>query len=334
MKYKITFILFLLLLLAYNFDNPIKRLVFGNEDGRICYNRSLKNAAFGENISFEKILKQRRDLLSTASARTTERPIPKISHHTWITKADSPKEINPKDLEYIKRTLRFASKDDGWTNIFWTNNQKLIPNTIKELSEFGVIVKELNHSNIKNFSKIEQIYTKAFDYNLSMPNDIVSYSILEEYGGVYFDVDYELKKSINDLLNKYSFLVFEDSKKNLYIAHGIIAAIPKHPVVNEAIELMIRNFSNVRPDYVAFACHDRAFTVSATGPAMLSIAFFNKANKGHGLNDTFMTNNINLYSNIPHILHNSIGRDHGSNNWKKKGESTLYPHCRKCIKLK
>lgn len=159
--------------------------LFSGSNPKTCYNRSLMNATMGENINYDDIFIQRQDILSKAYKRTTTHPIPKISHHIWITNANNPKEINAKNIDHIKKTFKFMSKDNGWSNIFWTNNKNLIPATIAELSEFNIEIKEINSSNLKNFSNIEKLYNKSFDYNLAMPTDIASYAILAEYGGIY-----------------------------------------------------------------------------------------------------------------------------------------------------
>jgi hypothetical protein len=304
-----------------------------DNSGKICYNRSLNNAAVGENIKFNDIINHRKKLLTDHVNKKTYAEIPKISHHIWLTSIESPKEISSQDLMYIKKTLSLINEKSGWKNIFWTNNKNLVPNTIKELSEYNIIIKEINYENIQNFASIEKIYLESFNYNFAMPSDIISYMILQEFGGVYFDVDYELKQPIDNLLRKYSFLAHEEPMDNLYIGNALIGAIPNHPIINEALNLVKRNFSDNAPDYVTFACHDRAFTISGVGPAMFSIAFYNKANYSKGLNDIFLTDNTNLYNNFQIIAHSPIGVHYGSNTWKKNDEEKIYDYCRQCIRL-
>lgn len=150
----------------------------------------------------------------------------------------------------------------------------------------------------------------------------------------YIDVDYELYQLLDQLLNQYSFLAHEEPMKNLYIGNAFIAASANHPIINESIALVKRNFSSDAPEYVSLACHDRDFTISAVGPVALSLAFFDKANSNDEYNDTFMTNNKELYENGNFILHQDIGKHYGSNTWKKDNESVMYPHCQECVKLK
>lgn len=84
---------------------------FNGSNPNTCYNRSLMNATMGENINYDDIFIQRQDILSKAHKRTTTHPIPKISHHIWITNANNPKEINAKNIDHIKKTFKFISQD-------------------------------------------------------------------------------------------------------------------------------------------------------------------------------------------------------------------------------
>jgi mannosyltransferase OCH1-like enzyme len=299
----------------------------------ICYNRSLMTASVGEWIEYQEFFRHRLDILKNQSSRTSIHPIPKISHHIWLTSAENPKNVDQQCIEYIKNTLKLVSKDAGWRNIFWTNNRNLIKETIENLDEFGIEVKEINEANLKSFNDIKAIYEKSFEYNLAMPSDIASYVILHEYGGVYFDIDYELKQSMDHLMEKYSFIAHEEPMKNLYIGNAFIAASVNHPIISESLGLLYRNFSKQAPEYISRACHDRAFTISAVGPIVMTLAFYHKANWSDEYNDIFVTDNVSLYEDVEVILHDKLGVHYGANTWKKENEQDIYPYCKTCLKF-
>ncbi len=79
--------------------------------------------------------------------------------------------------------------------------------------------------------------------------DVFRFEILKNEGGIYLDVDVELLKPLDDLLNLSCFTGFENAN---YVAPGLIMAAEKgHPFIKEMCELYYKqkfdlsNISNI-----------------------------------------------------------------------------------------
>lgn len=72
-------------------------------------------------------------------------------------------------------------------------------------------------------------------------SDYFRLKIIEEYGGIYLDIDVELLKPIDDLLEFDGYMGFELSDKH-YIASGLgFGAIPNNPIIKK----MKENYENI-----------------------------------------------------------------------------------------
>jgi mannosyltransferase OCH1-like enzyme len=78
-----------------------------------------------------------------------------------------------------------------------------------------------------------------------MKSDILRYEILNKYGGLYVDTDFECLKSFDDLLHLNFFTgVGYDTVMQLYI--GLIACIPEHPIIKNCVMNMSTNYSGTK----------------------------------------------------------------------------------------
>lgn len=73
--------------------------------------------------------------------------------------------------------------------------------------------------------------------NMGMKSDILRYEILNQFGGIYADTDFECLRSFNDLmyLNFFTSLSY-DLEMQLYI--GLIACMPDHPIIKRCLTNM------------------------------------------------------------------------------------------------
>lgn len=68
-------------------------------------------------------------------------------------------------------------------------------------------------------------------------SDVLRFKILKEYGGIYLDVDVELLKSLDDLLENKCFMGFEKWGSNIAVAPGLVIGAEKgHTFLNDMIE--------------------------------------------------------------------------------------------------
>lgn len=75
--------------------------------------------------------------------------------------------------------------------------------------------------------------------NFGKASDYLRLYYLYEYGGIYMDADSKIVKSLDDVLDHEMFVCEEE---NMFIANGIIGAVPKHPMIKHYMELIETNF--------------------------------------------------------------------------------------------
>lgn len=132
--------------------------------------------------------------------------IPKKIHFIWIGNNEIP--ISSKN--YIKNWLEIYN---DYEIIIWNDKMvddcNLIPDFLKD------------------------IYYKS-KLNVVFKCDILRYLIINKYGGLYFDVDFECIKKIPDYFLNFNFL--GGIQNNGEVAIGFFAAKPNTLILNETIE--------------------------------------------------------------------------------------------------
>lgn len=91
-------------------------------------------------------------------------------------------------------------------------------------------IKEWNESNfdINCCAYVQEAYTAK---KWAFVSDYARFWILYNYGGIYFDTDVEILKSINPIIDKGSFMAWEENGENIegpYVAPGLGLAFEKH----------------------------------------------------------------------------------------------------------
>lgn len=92
--------------------------------------------------------------------------------------------------------------------------------------------------NEDNFDVNSTPYTKeAYEARkFAFVSDVVRLKALKDYGGIYFDVDFEVYKPFDSLLDYKAFAGFEGSKHNP-VMMGVIASEPEGKWVSEQLSL-------------------------------------------------------------------------------------------------
>lgn len=88
-------------------------------------------------------------------------------------------------------------------------------------------------------------------------SDLLRYELLEQYGGVYVDCDFECKRPLDDLLRQVHggmFAAWEDP--GVWVNNAIMGAVPEHPVATMLIdgleEHVVENLApGVRPNVLS-----------------------------------------------------------------------------------
>lgn len=126
--------------------------------------------------------------------------IPKIIHYCWFGKGQMP--------ELVQTCIAsWHTHMPDWEFRLWTEDNF-------EINEAPQYVRE---------AYIAKKYAFVSDY--------VRLWALEQYGGLYMDVDFEVYKPFDDLMEQYdAFAGYEGSKRNP-VMMGVIAAKAHHPFV-------------------------------------------------------------------------------------------------------
>jgi mannosyltransferase OCH1-like enzyme len=109
-------------------------------------------------------------------------------------------------------------------------------------------------------------YDKAT--NQGMKSDILRYEILQQFGGIYVDTDFECLKPFDDLmyLDFFTSLSY-DVEMQLYI--GLIACTANHPVIEECVDKLT----------TAYRGDSSSVIMSATGAYHFTKCFLSKIKK-------------------------------------------------------
>ncbi len=136
--------------------------------------------------------------------------IPKVIHYCWFGGNPIPKEY----CRYMESWGRFMPDYE-----------------IKRWDE--------NNFDVQAYPFTRKAYATG---KMAFVSDYARLKILYENGGVYFDTDVEVLKSIDPLLDKGGFMGFEKNTNAnagdlLNVALGLGFAVePKHPIIREIIE--------------------------------------------------------------------------------------------------
>lgn len=205
--------------------------------------------------------------------------IPLITHRIWLTNPDSPKDLPDNYFEWATFSMRKMPSSEGWIHNLWIQDKKLLPLTVSKAKKLGIRIQVISKELGTKF-KGNRIFQQALSANkFGQASDILRCSILYAQGGIYPDTDYLLAQSPLFLNRTYDFFAGIEPMSAL-VANSFIAAKPAHPIIDEALRLMVRNFSDKAPRYIKDIDPNSGFkTIQTTGPGMFSLAVFKGAGK-------------------------------------------------------
>ncbi|HGS4830246.1 TPA: glycosyltransferase family 32 protein [Vibrio cholerae] len=103
----------------------------------------------------------------------------------------------------------------------------------KHCPDYEIIRWDESNSDLNSCNFVRQAYLAK---KWAFVSDYIRLKIIEEHGGIYLDIDVELLKSLDPLLEHQGFMGFEQSKPYC-VATGLgFGAIPHHPVIKSLIE--------------------------------------------------------------------------------------------------
>ena len=149
-------------------------------------------------------LRERYEAINPSKIEQQDEPIiPKTIHQIWIG-GKLPAKYNP-----LRKTWQDIHPD--WEYKLWTDEE----------------VKDLEMVNRDLFEKAQNIGQKA---------DILRLEILNQFGGLYVDMDFECVHPFDQLNHTYTFYTGLNHTRIFELANGLIACTPGHPLVQRMIE--------------------------------------------------------------------------------------------------
>ncbi|MBQ0004130.1 MAG: hypothetical protein KBT21_11410 [Treponema sp.] len=159
-------------------------------------------------------------------------PIPHIIHHIWLG-SKLPDQYKP----FIET---FKKYNPDWQFILW-DEEKIL--------------------SLQNFTSKKDYLTAS---NYGMKSDIARYAILKEYGGFYFDTDFECLKNLSPISDKSSFISCLQFTDKIEFGNAMIACCAHHPLI-EKISSSIKGINS----------SDILEIINTTGPGFLTNMIMN-----------------------------------------------------------
>ncbi len=196
-----------------------------------------------------------------------------------------------KTIEDVDRWLLLSSRYDSWI-ARRDGPQKPIPRTIHQIWIGGILPERYagfahswaainpgfeyrlwNEDSIRRVldERVGAIFEKTV--NVGAKSDIARYAILERFGGLYADTDFECLRPVAPLVDRTSFLAGITVDQSPQLMNSLMGAAPGHPFLRFLLDSLKDPLLSVK---------DKA-VLGSTGPHFLSRKFF----EGHSLTGDF-----------------------------------------------
>ncbi len=161
--------------------------------------------------------------------------IPKIIHYCWFGRGEMPELV-------VKCITSWHRYMPDWEYRLWTEDS--LTQTLKEPTPNPSLKGRgqnppINPQNSRDNDWLEfmpaYVQEAYAAKKYAFVSDYVRLWVLEREGGLYMDVDFEVYKPFDDLMDKYdAFAGYEGSKRNP-VMMGVIAAKAHHPWIQEML---------------------------------------------------------------------------------------------------
>lgn len=209
--------------------------------------------------------------------------IPLITHHIYFTAPGSSAKLTQYHIENLKITFNKLNALGGdWQHNIWTNNPDLFPEDLKAMANVRSIDEFADNQFydhiIKSIAKGNE--SKAY---LAEGSDIARLLVMQKFGGIYTDMDYEIynPKALLDLMHRFDFIAGRDQANILrFYGNSFLLAKPNHLVLNDALFLLQRNLTLApdAPDYIRYPASELG-RIYSNGPPLITFAYFRKNNQ-------------------------------------------------------
>lgn len=247
----------------------------------------MKYVCAQESIDPEDFYRQRLRLYEAFKLESiVERPLPYIPRiplnlfSIWLTNLSNPKEPDQELIDLALGSSRINKHKDGWNHFFLVQNPDIFPQTKKALA--GSDVRLVSFAELLGSLSLESELAEAIaDRKFGMASDILRVEALVKMGGGYLDIDLQTLHSLKLYFYMYHSM-FGIEPMSEFIGNAFMAASPGHPIMQEMIRLISRNFALRRADNKTFYSAiptDGFSTIVQTGPCVSTVAFYNAANR-------------------------------------------------------
>ncbi len=221
--------------------------------------------------------------------KSEEAKMPYLVHQIWLTSSDNPKEIREQDLKIALETKEtFAKAPVAWQQIVWTNDKTLFPKTVKILEENGIQVKSF-YDYKADLALIEVVENAISQQKWGIASDSLRYALVNEFGGLYADLNFNFKRDTTDEAHKYNFFTQEYGAH--YIDNFFFGASPHHPIIEDIIRFVERNIVNP-PEYISRIKDQSSSVITDMATANPTyIAYYAQANKNGNIDVVYPKEN-------------------------------------------
>ena len=235
-----------------------------------------------------------------------EQKIPLITHHIYFSDPNNPKELTNIYKDKLEKSItRLNDAQDGFVHYFWTNAPDIVPDKIRNLSGVHILdISEFQEDELyKNVKELLNSDKSVGIVNYVKASDIARLIVIKKYGGIYFDLDYEIYDAVEMLRHAKNFNFFggfEFESASASLGNAFIAASAEHPVIREAVNLALRNskylnnidFKDDIPEYIKRPCTLFQGVVDSSGPHMLTYAYAKANNQNDNIDFIFPAGTI------------------------------------------
>ena len=225
--------------------------------------------------------------------------IPYVIHHIWINFESPQREINKTDINNIIKNKElfandFANGANQWNHTLWTNNKNLISHSGKLKKENNIEIRSFqdNKTEFRSIKIIDELIKNGTMEQLREATYLLRYNILERFGGVYADLNFQFNRSIKSEMHKYDFITTD-------FAGYFFAAKANHPIISNAIDLLERNLVTP-PAYInSVDSYNNSFVkemLISTIP--LGLAYLNSSNKNSNIDIVYPSVNAIIPEDI------------------------------------
>ena len=205
-----------------------------------------------------------------------EPSIPLITHSIWLTNLDSPVELTDKFIGWFKGSCGLHLAKNGWKHYLWVQKKDKLPKTVKVLEEAGIEIRELESLEEGDFQSLKGSFSNEIsESRFGRASDILRCVLLNKFGGIYRDIDFEMTRPLTGLTLAYDFFAGIEFPYS-YPCNAIMGCRPAHPIVGKMLEIIARNYDPEKaPAYIKESLKvggERLATLCLTGPIALGVA--------------------------------------------------------------